>query len=186
MVHARTSQHIDPLLLEASSPRSHPGAGRVDDSDLMAAARVITEPSRQYRQRLGTRPNHDGVGLGDAPLRDPLYALSMSHQSVNPALLEALIARCGRLFEAGVADPAAESAVLADLDAVREHLVIEEQRGLGEWIRDLPPHHLGDFLADMELTARQADADSDIGAFISALADWQTTADANRNGWERR
>ena len=76
-----------------------------------------------------------------------------------------------------MADPAAESAVLADLDAVREHLVIEEQRGLGEWIRDLPLHHLGDFLADMELIARQADADSDIGALISALADWQTTAD---------
>jgi hypothetical protein len=67
--------------------------------------------------------------------------------------------------------------------AVRDHLVAREQQDLGEWIRDLPPENLGDFLADMEVTARQADADSDIGSFISALADWQTTAEASRNGW---
>ncbi len=40
-----------------------------------------------------------------------------------------------------------------------------------------------DFLADMEVTARQADTDSDVGSFISALADWQTTAEAFRNNW---
>ena len=49
--------------------------------------------------------------------------------------------------------------------------------------RDLPTETIGDFLADMEVTARQADADSDIGSFISALADWQTTAEASRNDW---
>ena len=37
----------------------------------------------------------------------------------------------------------------------------------------------------MEVTARQADTDSDIGSFISALADWQTTADASRSGWDQ-
>lgn len=75
------------------------------------------------------------------------------------------------------------TAILADLTAVRDHLTLLEQRDLGEWIRDLPADKIGDFLADMEVTARQADADSDIGSFISALADWQTTADEYRNSW---
>ncbi len=54
---------------------------------------------------------------------------------------------------------------------------------LGEWIRDLPPDSLSEFLADMEISARQASDDSDIGSFISTLADWQTSAEAARNGW---
>lgn len=66
---------------------------------------------------------------------------------------------------------------------VRSHLEGLEQRDLGEWIRDLPPDNLSEFLADMEVTARQASADADIGSFISALADWQTTADVSRNDW---
>ena len=75
--------------------------------------------------------------------------------------------------------------ILADLIAIRDHLITAEQRDLGEWIRDLPPESVGNFLADMEVSARQADTESDIGSFISALADWQTTADASRTGWDQ-
>ncbi|MEM9561731.1 MAG: hypothetical protein AAGA93_03875 [Actinomycetota bacterium] len=108
----------------------------------------------------------------------------MARPTVTPAFLDDLIERCGRAFDAGDGHQrAVQAAILDDLRAVRDHLVQVEQRDLGEWIRDLPSENLGDFLADMEVTARQADADSDIGSFISALADWQTTAEANRNNW---
>ncbi|MEO0493055.1 MAG: hypothetical protein AAF081_06540 [Actinomycetota bacterium] len=106
----------------------------------------------------------------------------MARPPVTPAFVEDVIDRCRR----ALADTASESeatSVIVDLTAVLDHLVAAEQQDLGEWIRDLPPHRLGDFLADMEVTARQADADSDIGSFISALADWQTTAEAARNRW---
>ncbi|MEM7142502.1 MAG: hypothetical protein AAF548_15880 [Actinomycetota bacterium] len=110
----------------------------------------------------------------------------MAHRSpVTPALIEDLLERVERAFESP-AGPGTQTrlAIRADLRAVRDHLTALEQRDLGEWIRDLPPENLGDFLADMEVTARQADADSDIGSFISAIADWQTTAEAARNGWK--
>lgn len=110
----------------------------------------------------------------------------MARLPVNPALLDDLIERCRRLFTGDDGSvSAAEAAILTELEAVRDHLVATEQRELGEWIRDLPADELGEFLADMEVTARQADADSDIGSFISAVADWQTTAEAHRNGWNR-
>ena len=102
---------------------------------------------------------------------------------ITPAHLDELIERCRQAFDHAV-DAQAQAGILQDLAAVRDHLADKEHGDLGEWIRDLPPHTLGDFLADMEVTARQADADSDIGSFISALADWQTTAEAARNGWE--
>ena len=109
----------------------------------------------------------------------------MAHVTVTPALLDDLVARCRSIFDCcNDAAQAALGTVVDDLIAVRDHLVALEHRDLGEWIRDLPPEQLGDFLADMEVTARQADADSDIGSFISAIADWQTTAEANRNGWQ--
>lgn len=109
----------------------------------------------------------------------------MAPPPVTPALLDDLIERCAAIFGAGsAADRATNATILSDLAAVREHLAAVEQRDLGEWIRDLPPENLGDFLADMEVTARQADADSDIGSFISAVADWQTTAEASRHGWQ--
>lgn len=60
---------------------------------------------------------------------------------------------------------------------------MSEQHGLGEWIRDLPPNNIGEFLADVDVSARQASMDSDIGSFISTLADLQTSAEAARNGW---
>ncbi|MEM7286061.1 MAG: hypothetical protein AAF480_06895 [Actinomycetota bacterium] len=108
----------------------------------------------------------------------------MARSTVTPALLEDLIARCSQAFDTGAAaDQPTQASILADLVAVHDHLVLIEQRDLGEWIRDLPTESFGDFLADMEVTARQADADSDIGSFISALADWQTTAEASRNNW---
>ena len=107
----------------------------------------------------------------------------MTHPNVTPDLLDDLIGRCKRVL-AGV-DTVARRAILADLAAIRDHLTAAEQRDLGEWIRDLPPESVGDFLADMEVTTRQADTDSDIGSFISALADWQTTADASRSGWDQ-
>ena len=111
--------------------------------------------------------------------------MGMEPTIVTPAFLDDVIARCRRVLEGhGVDTPSSAATVLADLTAVRDHLVAVEQRDLGEWIRDLPPESIGDFLADMEVTARQADADSDIGSFISALADWQTTAEACRNGWK--
>ncbi|MEM7272245.1 MAG: hypothetical protein AAF547_04110 [Actinomycetota bacterium] len=104
----------------------------------------------------------------------------MARTTVTPAFLDDLIDRCRQtLAAAGEAD----RAIIDDLTAVRDHLIQLEQHDLGEWIRDLPSENLGDFLADMEVTARQADADSDIGSFISALADWQTTAEAHRNNW---
>ena len=110
----------------------------------------------------------------------------MARLPVNPALLDDLIERCRSAFAAEDGSvSAAEAVILTDLEAVRDHLVATEQRELGEWIRDLPSDELGEFLADMEVSARQADADSDIGSFISAIADWQTTAEAHRNGWNR-
>lgn len=108
----------------------------------------------------------------------------MSGQPITPAMLDELIERCRHaLGSVPPVDQPTQASILADLAAVRDHLVVAEQHDLGEWIRSLPPHQLGDFLADMEVTARQADTDSDIGSFISALADWKTTADAHRNGW---
>ncbi|MEM9466253.1 MAG: hypothetical protein AAGA90_12835 [Actinomycetota bacterium] len=110
----------------------------------------------------------------------------MAHSNVTPAFLDDLIVRCRAALEAEEREGrVAAAAILLDLQAVRDHLVAIEHRDLGEWIRDLPAEQLGDFLADMEVTARQADSDSDIGSFISALADWQTTADASRNGWQQ-
>ncbi|MEM8925334.1 MAG: hypothetical protein AAGD35_17665 [Actinomycetota bacterium] len=107
----------------------------------------------------------------------------MVRPTVTPAFVDELIERCRRAID-GDGDGGREAAtILGDLAAVRDHLVAVEQVDLGEWIRDLPDEKLGDFLADMEVTARQADADADIGSFISALADWQTTAQAFRNGW---
>lgn len=88
-----------------------------------------------------------------------------------------MIERCRRIFSADDENERlVEASIIADLTATRDHLTRLEQRDLGEWIRDLPAESIGDFLAGV--TARQADSDSDIGSFISALADWQTTADA--------
>ncbi|MEM9042110.1 MAG: hypothetical protein AAGD33_19665 [Actinomycetota bacterium] len=105
-------------------------------------------------------------------------------QMVTPAFVDALTARCAEALSSGdsVEGHVVES-ILDGLRAVSEHLVMLEQHGLGEWIRDLPPESLTEFLADMELTARQASSDSDIGSFISTLADWQTSAEAARNDW---
>ena len=103
---------------------------------------------------------------------------------MTPALIEDVIEQCRHAFEAGnEQEPSAAATILANLTAIHDHLVRLEQRDLGEWISDIPTNKIGDFLADMEVTARQADAESDIGAFISALADWQTTAEACRNNW---
>ncbi|MEM7341591.1 MAG: hypothetical protein AAF467_23285 [Actinomycetota bacterium] len=107
----------------------------------------------------------------------------MPHPTVTPAFLDDLIERCRTAFGDDGHIPPAHASILDDLSTVRDHVAAIEHRDLGEWIRDVPNEQLGDFLADMEVTARQADADSDIGSFISALADWQTTAEANRNDW---
>ncbi len=108
----------------------------------------------------------------------------MANSPVTPAFLEAVIERCQHAFASDQnLETSTATAILADLSAVLNHLVLLEQRDLAEWIRDLPDDKIGDFLADMEVTARQADSDSDIGSFISALADWQTTAEASRNNW---
>ena len=107
----------------------------------------------------------------------------MTHPNVTPDLLDELIGRCKEVLAR--VDTVARRAILADLIAIRDHLITAEQRDLGEWIRDLPPESVGNFLADMEVSARQADTDSDIGSFISALAEWQTTADATRTGWDQ-
>ncbi len=116
--------------------------------------------------------------------RSRLYDRLVTSVAVTPAFVDDLIERCRGLLGADDGPQASvQAAVLDDLRAVRDHLVQIEQRDLGEWIRDLPDDNIGDFLADMEVTARQADADSDIGSFISALADWQTTAEAHRNSW---
>ncbi|MEM8707974.1 MAG: hypothetical protein AAGE98_16025 [Actinomycetota bacterium] len=107
----------------------------------------------------------------------------MTHPTATPAWMDDLIERCRHTLEHDSTPGGAAATILADLATVRDHLIAAEQTDLGEWIRDLPPEQLGDFLADMEVSARQADADSDIGAFISAVADWQTSAQAARNGW---
>ena len=105
-------------------------------------------------------------------------------QMVTPAFVDDLIVRCaGVLSTDGPVEAHVAESILDGLRAVSEHLVMLEQHGLGEWIRDLPPESLTEFLADMELTARQASSDSDIGSFISTLADWQTSAEAARNDW---
>ena len=122
---------------------------------------------------------------GATPATAP-YARAVSRPTVTPAFVEHLIERCRAALETDQQpEPAETASIVRDLTAVLDHLVAAEQGDLGEWIRDLPPHQLGDFLADMEVTARQADADSDIGSFISALADWQTTAEASRHGWTK-
>ena len=103
---------------------------------------------------------------------------------VTPAFLDELIARCARSLSAsGPADKRVVESILGDLESVRDHLVMLEHHDLAEWIRDLPPERMGEFLADIEVTARQASTDADIGSFISALAAWQTSAEAARNGW---
>ncbi len=103
---------------------------------------------------------------------------------VTPALVDDLINRCADAQSAdGAVERSVTESILDDLRAVAEHLSMLEQHGLGEWIRDLPPNALSEFLADMEVSARQASSDSDIGSFISTIADWQTSAEAARNGW---
>lgn len=111
------------------------------------------------------------------------YDCVVVRPTVTPAFVDELIERCRRAFDGDDGQRRAASTIIGDLVAIRDHLVAAEQGDLGEWIRDLPDEKIGDFLADMEVTARQADADADIGSFISALADWQTTAQALRNGW---
>ncbi len=103
---------------------------------------------------------------------------------VTPAFVDDLIERCDQALSAsGPVERSVTESILDDLRAVAEHLVMLEQHGLGEWIRDLDPNSLSEFLADMEVSARQASADSDIGSFISTIADWQTSAEAARNDW---
>lgn len=105
-------------------------------------------------------------------------------QMVTPAFVDELTDRCAAVLSAsGPAERSIAESILDDLRAVSDHLVMLEHHALGEWIRDLPPDSLSEFLADMEVTARQASADSDIGSFISTIADWQTSAEAARNGW---
>ena len=133
---------------------------------------------------MGPCTDDDSVNVHVGQVHLIIYAPSMTHPNVTPDLLDELIGRCKEVL-AGV-DTVARRAILADLIAIRDHLITAEQRDLGEWIRDLPPESVGNFLADMEVSARQADTESDIGSFISALADWQTTADASRTGWDQR
>ena len=62
----------------------------------------------------------------------------MARLPVNPALVDDLIDRVRRRFEADDGSvSAAEAVILTDLEAVRDHLVAAEQRELGEWIRDI-------------------------------------------------
>ena len=186
LVHPWTTQHLDGLLLETVPPRPHPLPRRVDDHDVVKLGRPLAQPPGHDGQCLGASPDDHGLD-GPRRSRHPigLYAHDMARVTVTPALLDDLVARCRSIVDCcNDATRAALGTVTDDLIAVRDHLLALEHRDLGEWIRDLPPEQLGDFLADMEVTARQADADSDIGSFISAIADWQTTAEANRNGWQ--
>lgn len=184
VMNAWTSQHIDPLLLEAALPRVEPGSGRIDDTEASSGGGPVRDPPRGDGQRLRPSAHDDRVGQRCRPCVRPLYDRGMAQPTVTPALLEDLIRRCRVALDPRTEfDRAACKAILTDLGEVHDHLARTEQRDLGEWIRDLPTEQLGDFLADMEVTARQADTDSDIGSFISALADWQTTAEASRHGW---